>query len=61
LKNETDPAMALHLASVLLFQIYTQNMVHAPGRCVPQVIALLKNYMEEEPHQVLVEMQGSVD
>lgn len=41
LKETEEPALVLHLASVLLFQGSTQCMLHAPGRCVPQVIATL--------------------
>lgn len=41
LKETEEPALVLHLASVLLFQASTQCMLHTPGRCVPQVIATL--------------------
>ena len=41
LKETEDPALALHLTSVLLFQTSTNCMLHAPGRCVPQVIGTL--------------------
>lgn len=41
LKESEDPALVLHLTSVLLFQATTQCMVHAPGRCVPQIISIL--------------------
>lgn len=58
LKAETDPAMTLHLAVVVLFMVYTQSMVHAPGRCVPQLIHFLKDHVKEDVHQVLVELQG---
>uniref|UniRef100_A0A8D0A554 E3 UFM1-protein ligase 1 n=1 Tax=Sander lucioperca TaxID=283035 RepID=A0A8D0A554_SANLU len=41
LKETEDPALVLHLASVLLFQGSTHSMLHAPGRCVPQIIGTL--------------------
>lgn len=41
LKESEDPALVLHLTSVLLFQASTQCMLHAPGRCVPQIINIL--------------------
>ncbi|KAJ0061046.1 hypothetical protein NL108_004766, partial [Boleophthalmus pectinirostris] len=41
LRDTEDPALVLHLTSVLLFQACTQNMLHAPGRCVPQIIGTL--------------------
>ncbi|MEQ2197910.1 hypothetical protein XENOCAPTIV_004979, partial [Xenoophorus captivus] len=41
LKEVEDPALVLHLTSVLLFQASTHCMLHAPGRCVPQIIGTL--------------------
>uniref|UniRef100_A0A8C4EMK8 E3 UFM1-protein ligase 1 n=1 Tax=Dicentrarchus labrax TaxID=13489 RepID=A0A8C4EMK8_DICLA len=41
LKDTEDPALVLHLTSVLLFQASTHCMLHAPGRCVPQIIGTL--------------------
>lgn len=41
LKDTEDPALVLHLTSVLLFQATTHSMLHAPGRCVPQIIGTL--------------------
>ena len=40
--------MALHLASAVLFQHHTHCMVHAPGRCVPQIINFLKDKLTSE-------------
>ena len=58
MKEESDPAMTLHLAATLLFNVFTQCMVHAPGRCVPSIIAFLKPHMEPDSHQTLVTCQG---
>lgn len=55
---ESDPAMALHLASVILFQTFTQHIIHIPGKCVPQVIAFLKSHMESEKYDALFNQQG---
>ena len=41
LKQTEDPALVLHLTSVLLFQGATHCILHAPGRCVPGVISTL--------------------
>lgn len=41
LKETEDPALVLHLTSVLLFQAATHCMLHAPGRCVPQIVGTL--------------------
>ncbi|CAK6446759.1 unnamed protein product [Pipistrellus nathusii] len=60
LKITEDPALILHLTSVLLFQSSTHSMLHAPGRCVPQIITLLKSKIPEDQHTLLVKYQGLV-
>ncbi|XP_029800670.1 E3 UFM1-protein ligase 1 isoform X2 [Suricata suricatta] len=60
LKVTEDPALILHLTSVLLFQFSTHSMLHAPGRCVPQIIAFLNSRIPEEQHTLLVKYQGLV-
>lgn len=58
LRREDDPAMTLHLAVTILFQTFTQTMVHAPGRVVPQIIQFLEDKMEKPSHEVLTQFQG---
>ncbi|XP_047415328.1 E3 UFM1-protein ligase 1 [Sciurus carolinensis] len=60
LKVTEDPALILHLTSILLFQFSTHSMLHAPGRCVPQIIAFLNNKIPEDQHTLLVKYQGLV-
>lgn len=60
LKVTEDPALILHLTSVLLFQFSTHSMLHAPGRCVPQIIAFLNNKIPENQHTLLVKYQSLV-
>ncbi|KAF0876069.1 UFL1 ligase, partial [Crocuta crocuta] len=60
LKVTEDPALILHLTSVLLFQFSTHSMLHAPGRCVPQIIAFLNSKIPEDQHTLLVKYQGLV-
>ena len=66
LKNEVDPALALHLASILLFQFSCKAMIHAPGRCVPQLIQFLSKdnpetcIENEEEHEELLQYQNLV-
>ncbi|XP_065649420.1 E3 UFM1-protein ligase 1 homolog isoform X2 [Hydra vulgaris] len=60
LDNETDPAMGLHLACVLLFQYQTGMLLHAPGRCVPQLIAYLEKRISDSDHKLLYEYQQLV-
>ncbi|CAM2111984.1 E3 UFM1-protein ligase 1 [Caretta caretta] len=60
LKVTEDPALVLHLISILLFQFSTQCMLHAPGRCVPQIITFLTTKIPEDQHSLLVKYQGLV-
>ncbi|XP_061479361.1 E3 UFM1-protein ligase 1 [Rhineura floridana] len=60
LKVTEDPALVLHLTSVLLFQFSTHCMLHTPGRCVPQIITFLSTKMPEDQHSLLLKYQGLV-
>jgi hypothetical protein len=60
LRQVTDAAVALHVATVLLVQVHTQFMVHVPGRCIPQLIGFLSQYVPSDQHAVLVECQGAL-
>ncbi|XP_033859220.3 E3 UFM1-protein ligase 1-like [Acipenser ruthenus] len=60
LKVTEDPALVLHLTSVLLFQFSTNCMLHAPGRCVPQIISTLSTRIPEDQHKLLSKYQGLV-
>uniref|UniRef100_A0A803XYQ0 E3 UFM1-protein ligase 1 n=1 Tax=Meleagris gallopavo TaxID=9103 RepID=A0A803XYQ0_MELGA len=60
LKVTEDPALVLHLTSVLLFQFSTHCMLHAPGRSVPQIINFLSSKIPEDQHSLLIKYQGLV-
>ncbi|NXJ09428.1 UFL1 ligase, partial [Odontophorus gujanensis] len=60
LKVTEDPALVLHLTSVLLFQFSTHCMLHAPGRSVPQIISFLSGKIPEDQHSLLIKYQGLV-
>ncbi|KAM9840538.1 E3 UFM1-protein ligase 1 [Aulostomus maculatus] len=60
LKETEDPALVLHLTSVLLFQASTHCMLHAPGRCVPQIIGTLIGRIPSEKQQLLSAYQSLV-
>ena len=60
LKEEKDPAMALHLTVVLLFQIHTGCLLHTPGRLLPQIITFLRGYMQPEDFHKLTSFQELV-
>nr|CAD7459321.1 unnamed protein product [Timema tahoe] len=44
----TDPALVLHLASLLLFQAVSQTMLHASGRFVSNILAHLASHLTAE-------------
>ena len=48
LRNEADPAMALHLSAVLIFMKVTGCLLHLPGRLVPQALAYLQEKHEKD-------------
>ena len=60
LDRETEPAMALHLACIILFQYHTNTLLHAPGRCVPQIIAYLESNLTPSDFQTLNNYQALV-
>jgi len=60
LERDVEPAMTLHLAATILFQHYSGNILHAPGRCIPQVITYLSQHVSEADYTTLVEYQGLV-
>ncbi|XP_044024738.1 E3 UFM1-protein ligase 1 [Siniperca chuatsi] len=60
LKETEDPALVLHLTSVLQFQASTHCMLHAPGRCVPQIIGTLTGRIPTDQQQLLSAYQSLV-
>lgn len=60
LRDESDPAMMLHLSVVVLFLNYTQCILNASGKFVPMIIAYLKSYLSKEQHDDLVMCQELV-
>ena len=59
-EHEEDPAMTLHLVTVLLFQQHTGCMLHVPGRMVPSIVAVLEKYLPEKEQQVLLTFQQQI-
>ncbi|XP_017543625.1 E3 UFM1-protein ligase 1 isoform X2 [Pygocentrus nattereri] len=60
LSEAEDPALVLHLTSVLLFQNVTHCVLHAPGRCVPNIISALQPKLPEDQYKLLLQFQGLV-
>ena len=52
--------MALHLVAVILFQYQTTCVIHAPGRCVPQIISFLQDHVSAEVYDQLSRYQSLV-
>ncbi|XP_056620823.1 E3 UFM1-protein ligase 1 [Triplophysa dalaica] len=60
LREAEDPALVLHLTSILLFQNTTHCMLHAPGRCVPHIIGFLESKIPKDHYKLLSEYQSLV-
>ena len=60
LKEEQDPAMSLHLVTLVLFHSHTGCLLHTPGRLIPRVIAVLRGYMKPTDFIVLDAYQSLV-
>lgn len=60
LKDEKDPAMMLHLITVILFQQHTGCIVHIPGKLVPQVVSFLAEQLDLKDYEKLFECQRLV-
>ncbi len=60
LKEEVEPAMCLHLISVIMFQQHTSTIVHIPGKLVPLVTTYLAKHLDTKTHSKLTECQKMV-
>ncbi|XP_071954728.1 E3 UFM1-protein ligase 1-like [Antedon mediterranea] len=60
LKEESDPAMALHLAVVILIQNMCNCCVHTPGRCIPQLLVFLESHITPNHYKVLSDYMALV-
>ncbi|GFY01674.1 e3 UFM1-protein ligase 1 [Trichonephila clavipes] len=60
LTEATDPALCLHLASLLIFQSHTHTMLHASGKFVPHIIGFLQKQLSAEIYLLLATYQESV-
>jgi len=60
LERESEPPMALHLAVAILFTYHTNTLLHAPGRCIPQILNYLTAHLPISDHKVLSDYQDLV-
>jgi len=58
--SDTDPALNLHIACLILFSLTTNNLVQASGKFVPQIISFLQGKLQKEEHAVLKDCQEKV-
>lgn len=58
LKETEDPPLVLHLASLVLFQNVTQNILNASGRFVSNILSLLDGRMDKEKLSVILHYHG---
>lgn len=58
--NSDDPALVLHLATLVIFQCATQSMLHASGRFVSTVLQFLRSHLSEDDYQVLQKFHDMV-
>ncbi|KAK8751399.1 hypothetical protein OTU49_014591, partial [Cherax quadricarinatus] len=60
LDGSIDAPVTLHLACLVLFQSVTGNMLHASGKFVPHILALIKSQIPADQFSVLQEYQDLV-
>merc|ERR1712179_665428 len=58
----TDPAIILHLVTLICFQMITGQMLHASGKFVPGILNFLftVNKLSSEQEELLLRYQKSV-
>ncbi|XP_063695809.1 E3 UFM1-protein ligase 1 homolog [Culicoides brevitarsis] len=60
LNNATDPALILHLATLVIFTVATGNILHASGRHVSAILSFLQSHLSPEQSKVLMEYHDLV-
>ena len=60
LNTSQDPAQVLHIASLVLCQGVTQNMLHASGRYVNILLAFLQPHLPAATYATLQEYYGEL-
>lgn len=61
LDNSTsDPALSLHIATLLLFSLTTEGLLQASGKFVPPIIAFLSGKLDKAEHALLKDCQEKV-
>jgi len=56
----SDPALFLHIASLILFSLTTDTLLQASGKFVPQIINFLAGKIDKEEHKEMKDCQERV-
>lgn len=60
LANATDPALILHLTTLIIFTVATGNILHASGRHVSAILSFLQTNISPEQSKALMEYHDLV-
>ena len=60
LESCQDPALTLHLASLVIFQCQSGSMLHASGKFVPIILSKVNESLDEEAKGLLTKYQELV-
>lgn len=58
LTSAEDPALVLHLTTLILFQAVSQTMLHASGRFVSHILTYLQSHVTAEVFNALQQYHG---
>jgi hypothetical protein len=58
LTSSVDPALVLHLTTLILFQAVSQTMLHASGRFVSHILTYLQSHVTAEIFNALQQYHG---
>jgi hypothetical protein len=58
LTSSEDPALVLHLTTLILFQAVSQTMLHASGRFVSHILTYLQAHVTAEVFNTLHQYHG---
>ena len=60
LTSSEDPALVLHLTTLILFQAVSQTMLHASGRFVSHILTYLQSHLTAEVFNALQQYHGEL-
>lgn len=53
-----DPALVLHLVTMIVFEVATQTMLHCSGRHISSILGYLKQFLTEDQLHQLAHYHG---